>query len=139
MEEKLISLTSSGRKFQILAPCVLRLIFPNVVVFALLTTKLFFLPAEYKPSINFQRFAVQINWLVWGQHWQHFYMRATLAFNGLIRPCHFKIFKGCLPQISFGPFLNTLNNMCINFRFKYFKILKTSISNFHLNDRPFCT
>ena len=27
------------------------------------------------------------------------------------RPYHFKFFKGCLPQILLGPFLNTLNQM----------------------------
>ena len=25
---------------------------------------------------------------------------------------HFKFFKGCLPQILFGPFLNTLTHLC---------------------------
>ena len=29
----------------------------------------------------------------------------------LSRPHHFQIFKGCLPQISFGPFLNTLSHI----------------------------
>ena len=29
----------------------------------------------------------------------------------LSRPYHFKFFKGCLPQISIGPFLNTLSHM----------------------------
>ena len=29
----------------------------------------------------------------------------------LSRPCHFKFFKGCLPQISLGPFLNTLSQI----------------------------
>ena len=36
-------------------------------------------------------------------------------FEGIIvclhRPYHFKIFKGCLPQISIGPFLNTLSHL----------------------------
>ena len=27
------------------------------------------------------------------------------------RPYHFKFFKDCLPQILFGPFLNTLSHM----------------------------
>ena len=27
------------------------------------------------------------------------------------RPCHFNFFKGCFPQILFGPFLNALNHM----------------------------
>ena len=27
------------------------------------------------------------------------------------RPYHFKFFKGCLPQISLGPFLNTLSHL----------------------------
>ena len=30
---------------------------------------------------------------------------------GLNRPYHFKFFKGCLTQILFGPFLNTLTQM----------------------------
>ena len=29
----------------------------------------------------------------------------------LNRPYHFKFFKGCLPQILCGPFMNTLSNM----------------------------
>ena len=29
----------------------------------------------------------------------------------LSRPCHFRFFKGCLPQISLGPFLNTLSQI----------------------------
>ena len=36
-------------------------------------------------------------------------------FEGIIvclrRPYHFKTFKGCLPQISIGPFLNTLSHL----------------------------
>ena len=31
------------------------------------------------------------------------------------RPYHFKISKGCLPQILLGPFLNTLTNLFVNF------------------------
>ena len=31
--------------------------------------------------------------------------------NCLNRPYHFKCFKGCLPQISLGPFLNTFSHM----------------------------
>ena len=27
------------------------------------------------------------------------------------RPYHFKLFKGCLPQILFGPFLNNLTQI----------------------------
>ena len=27
------------------------------------------------------------------------------------RPYHFKFFKGCLPQILLGPFLNTLSHL----------------------------
>ena len=30
----------------------------------------------------------------------------------LNRPYHFKFFKGCVPRISFGPFLNNLTQMC---------------------------
>ena len=30
------------------------------------------------------------------------------------RPYHFRFFKGCLPQILFGPFLNTLTYLTIN-------------------------
>ena len=40
------SLTSSGRKFQILGPNVLKLFSSEVAVYALLTTKSFFLLAE---------------------------------------------------------------------------------------------
>ena len=31
-----------------------------------------------------------------------------MKWYGLIRPYHFKLFKGCSPQILLGPFLNTL-------------------------------
>ena len=31
----------------------------------------------------------------------------------LSRPYHFKSFKGCLPQILLGPFLNTLSHFSI--------------------------
>ena len=30
------------------------------------------------------------------------------------RPYHFKLFKGCLPQILLGPFLNTLPHMIMS-------------------------
>ena len=33
----------------------------------------------------------------------------------LNRPYSFKFFKGCLPQISLGPFLNTLSHMKLSF------------------------
>ena len=33
--------------------------------------------------------------------------------KNLRRPYHFKIFKGCLPQILLGPFLNTLTNITL--------------------------
>ena len=33
--------------------------------------------------------------------------------GGLSRPHHFKFFKGCLPQISLGPFWNTLSHMWV--------------------------
>ena len=32
------------------------------------------------------------------------------------RPYHFKFFKGCLPQILLGPFLNTLSQMFLRFQ-----------------------
>ena len=33
-------------------------------------------------------------------------------------PYYFKLFKGCLPQILLGPFLNTLTQMNIDFSFR---------------------
>ena len=45
--------TSSDREFQILGPNVLKLFSPNVVVFALLTTKSFFLLAECEPFLKY--------------------------------------------------------------------------------------
>ena len=47
---------------------------------------------------------------------------ATTLFTGhsndiwVSRPYHFKFFKGCLPQILLGPFLNTLTHIVIFFR-----------------------
>ena len=35
----------------------------------------------------------------------------NLVMVCLNRPYHFKFFKGCLPQISLGPFLNTLSHL----------------------------
>ena len=37
---------------------------------------------------------------------------------------HFKLFKGCLPQILVGPFLNTLTHLFIsrNFSLKHFEV-----------------
>ena len=32
-------------------------------------------------------------------------------WSALGRPYHFKFFKGCLPQILLGPFLNTLSHL----------------------------
>ena len=46
------SLTSSGREFQILCPNVLKLFSLNVVVFALLTTKSFYLLVECEPFLK---------------------------------------------------------------------------------------
>ena len=46
------SLMSSGREFEIFRPNVLRLFSPNVVVFALLTTKSFFVLAECEPFLK---------------------------------------------------------------------------------------
>ena len=46
------SLTSSGREFQILCLNVLRLFLLNVVVFALLRTKSFFLLVESEPFLK---------------------------------------------------------------------------------------
>ena len=34
-----------------------------------------------------------------------------LKLYGLLKPYPIKIFKGCLPQVLFGPFLNTLCQM----------------------------
>ena len=39
----------------------------------------------------------------------------------LNRPYHFKFFKGCLPQIPLGPFLNTLSHIYINFEVLSFR------------------
>ena len=40
-----------------------------------------------------------------------FYMRVTLALNGLSRPYLFKFFKGCFPQILLGLFSYTLSRI----------------------------
>ena len=43
----------------------------------------------------------------------------------LSRPYHFKFFKGCLPQILLGPFLNTLNQiLSLLFQVEILKNLK---------------
>ena len=42
----------------------------------------------------------------------------------LSRPCHFKFFKGCLPQILLGPLLNTLTQVFPNIPIKFLKHLE---------------
>ena len=42
------------------------------------------------------------------------------------RPYHLKFFKGCLPQILLGPFLNILTHMTIN-KLTKFAISKTAL------------
>ena len=37
--------------------------------------------------------------------------QAKFLEESLGRPYHFKFFKGCLPQILLGPFLNTLSHV----------------------------
>ena len=44
----------------------------------------------------------------------------------LSRPYHFKFFKGCLPQILLGPFLNTLSLLVVNSFHKIFPSKKVS-------------
>ena len=38
------------------------------------------------------------------------------------RPYHFKLFKGCLPQILLGPFLNTLTHLNVKKNTQWTKI-----------------
>ena len=38
------------------------------------------------------------------------------------RPYHFKIFKGCLPQMLLGSFLNTMTQMCLTTTTIYIKL-----------------
>ena len=47
------------------------------------------------------------------------------------RTYHFKFFKGCLPQILLGPFLNTLTDMQLVFQcyFKYTIVKILEVSN----------
>ena len=45
-------------------------------------------------------------------------------------PYHFKLFKGCLPQILLGPFLNTLSHLCL-----YFESVKNIIRLFNVSLR----
>ena len=47
----------------------------------------------------------------------------------LSRPYHFKFFKGCLPQILLGPFLNTLTHLFLNFIILMAFLLQTYIRN----------
>ena len=54
--------------------------------------------------------------LVWNTYISKYskYSKVTLEYkNGLGRPYHFKIFKGCLPQILLGPFLNTMTHFSL--------------------------
>ena len=60
---------------------------------------------------------------------------ATTLFTGhsndiwVSRPYHFKFFKGCLPQILLGPFLNTLTHIVIFFR-RHCKMLIKEVRGF---------
>ena len=50
------------------------------------------------------------------------------------RPGHFTFFKGCLPQILFGPFLNTLTH---SFHYLKPKFLKNTLEVVHSQCRSF--
>ena len=50
----------------------------------------------------------------------------TYHFTCLSRLYHFKFFKGCLPQILFGPFLNTLSHLCLKYYYPNTKRLRCS-------------
>ena len=43
---------------------------------------------------------------IWGKEWT----KRNLWKTTFSRPYHFKVFKGCLPQILLGPLLNTLSH-----------------------------
>ena len=58
------SLTSSGREFQILGPNDLKLFSRNVVVFALLTAKSFFLLAECEPFLKYMCISLDLRILM---------------------------------------------------------------------------
>ena len=49
------------------------------------------------------------------------------------RPYHFKFFKGCLPQILLGPFLNTLTQMIFKMGFTCMRIQVFSGIIYHVN------
>ena len=50
------------------------------------------------------------------QEWTKLNLRkaAFIKFEGVSRPYSFKFFKGCLPQILLGPFLNTLSHLYLS-------------------------
>ena len=51
---------------------------------------------------------------IWGQsiqEWVKWNLWKTAFLVCLIRPYHFRFFKGCLPQLSLGPFWNTLSHI----------------------------
>ena len=65
--------------------------------------------AFWKISETFNRY--RICWLVTVKHWGKVFKNGPSKICGtqmvcLRRPYHFKYFKGCLPQILLGPFLN---------------------------------
>ena len=49
------------------------------------------------------------------------------------RPCHFKFFKDCLPQILLGPFLNTLSHLIVSFFIQFVSsVTKQSFVPLHM-------
>ena len=46
--------------------------------------------------------------------WKTAFKKFEGVSSALGRPYPFKFFKGCLPQILLGPFLNNLTQLCLN-------------------------
>ena len=56
--------------------------------------------------------------------WKTAFKKFEVTWSVLGRPDHFKVFKGCLPQILLGSFLNTLTHIILLLRITVFESAK---------------
>ena len=61
--------------------------------------------------------------------WKTAFKKFEVTWSALSIPYDFKFFKGCLPQISFGPFLDTLSRMLLILKIHINYIIKIEASS----------
>ena len=87
------------------------LYFPNTQIFFL---KIYSLPTQdlglYKKIIQYRYFVMNF-----AKIFRTLFLQNIFEWLFLQIPYHFKLFKGCLPQVLLGPFLNTLTHKILEF------------------------